>query len=187
MGIWGRLRFARKPICVIGEISVAPPKKENDLHQRAFIHKCVLLPQHLVAIVQSAGNIQPRDRLKCQAADILHNTFHVSSSALLNKFIPETFFPEIFLGGKLQNPFLNISEKQKLFPDLLVVSASIVVLAFGSNGQVSLLSLSLTLSQLSLLGLCYICHSGYQISSSKNGSIITMPFQTTSGYHCHYR
>ena len=100
-------------------------------------YKCVLLPQHLVAIVQSAGNIQPRDRLKCQAADILHNTFHVSSSAQ-KKFIPGTFFPEIFLGGKLQNPFLNISEKQKLIPDLLVVSASIVVLAFGSNGQVSL-------------------------------------------------
>ena len=100
-------------------------------------YKSVLLPQHLVAIVQSAGNIQPRDRLKCQAADILHNTFHVSSSAQ-KKFILGTYFPEIFSGGQVAKS-LNISEKPKLIPDLLVVSASIVVLAFGSNGQVSLL------------------------------------------------
>ena len=99
-------------------------------------YKSVLLPQHLVAIVQSAGNIQPRDRLKCQAADILHNTFHVSSSAQ-KKFILGTYFPEIFSGGQVAKS-LNISEKQKLISDLLVVSASIVVLAFGSNGQVSL-------------------------------------------------
>ena len=32
---------------------------------------------------------------------------------------------------------LNTSRKQSLLPDLLVVSASIVVLAFGSNGQVT--------------------------------------------------
>ena len=149
-------------------------------------YKCVLLPQHLVAIVQSAGNIQPRDRLKCQAADILHNTFHVSSSAQ-KKFILGTYFPEIFSGGQVAKS-LNISEKQKLISDLLVVSASIVVLAFGSNGQVSLLSLSLSLSQCSFFsGLCYVCHSGYQISSSKNGGIITMTFKTTSGNYRHCR
>ena len=63
---------------------------------------------------------------------------------------------------------LNISEKQKLIPDLLVVSASIVVLAFGSNGQVtSCKSILLSDNSTSLLGLCYISYSGNQISSSE--------------------
>ena len=39
---------------------------------------------------------------------------------------------------------LNTSRKQSLIPDLLVVSASIVVLAFGSNGQVTLLRIMLS-------------------------------------------
>ena len=104
MGIWGRLRFARKPICVIGEISVAP-KKTKWLASMCF-YKCVLLPQHLVAIVQSAGNIQPRDRLKCQAADILHNTFHVSWSAQ-KKVYPWDIFPRDFLGGQVAKSFFK--------------------------------------------------------------------------------
>ena len=137
MGIWGRLRFARKPICVIGEISVAPPKKENDWHQCAFT-KVFSSPNiwWQLCNLPATSNLETVSNVKRLIFYTIPSTYprlRCWTSLSLGHFSQRFSW-----GGKLQNPFLNISEKQKLIPDLLVVSASIVVLAFGSNGQVSL-------------------------------------------------
>ena len=187
MGVWGRLRFARKPICVIGESDESrfhlPPKVKSS---KSFVDRNT--PQNtfwstfdhsevdtLILIFPICNLPTFRPRLKCQKA----------SSGYFTEYLARTLFcwEKLYLsfGHILQGIFgekgkvfrrvdksLNISEKQKLIPDLLVVSASIVVLAFGSNGQVtSCKSILLSDNSTSLLGLCYISYSGNQISSSE--------------------